>query len=398
MNGTADDKYRGLFAYGWDIAEMDDDRFVDEAHRLGLNTITYAAAYHAGKFTRPKGVHGKIFFPEDGRTHFRSDASRYEAIKPETSGFAAGNDLFERLCARSDVAVSAWTVLLHNSFLGAKHPDCVVENAFGDRYVYSLCPSNPAVRAYARNLCCDVANSHDVEGLTLETPGFLPFRHGYHHEFALLGSMPGTEMLLGLCFCEHCENRAKFAGIDVAGLRGRVKKHVAGAMDAAYEPHPATNRAWVEADLVLDADLAAYHRMRCEAVTSLVGEIREAVRKDASIHIIPSVNQPVGLCYLEGSDLAALSKVADGLEVCFYTPPAETALTELSEIRARTGDDVSIRAVLRPGVPDYASEGGFAATVAALENAGVSGFGFYNYGHVRASGLEWVGRAMHGLK
>ncbi len=29
----------------------------------------------------------------------------------------------------------------------------------------------------------DIADSYPVSGLSLETPGCVPYRHGYHHEF-----------------------------------------------------------------------------------------------------------------------------------------------------------------------------------------------------------------------
>ena len=49
---------------------------------LGLDTVTIAGSYHAGKFLRPHGRNGKVYFPEDGTTYFRTDGSRYGAIKP----------------------------------------------------------------------------------------------------------------------------------------------------------------------------------------------------------------------------------------------------------------------------------------------------------------------------
>ena len=44
---------------------------------LGLNTITLAGGYHAGKFLRPRGTSGKVYFPEDGTVYFRPDPTRY---------------------------------------------------------------------------------------------------------------------------------------------------------------------------------------------------------------------------------------------------------------------------------------------------------------------------------
>ena len=118
--------------------------------------------------------------------------------------------------------VNAWMVLMHNSLLGQKHPEYCVINAFGDRYIYNLCPSAPQTRQYAVALCADLTNRYAVAGITLESPGFLPFEHGYHHEFALVRQNAWLNNLLGICFCEHCVSGASAAGIDATGLKGRV--------------------------------------------------------------------------------------------------------------------------------------------------------------------------------
>ena len=89
------------------------------------------------------------------------------------------------------------------------HPQSTIRNAFGDRYVYSLCPSAPEAREYAVALCKDVTDNYPVTGISLETPGFLPYAHGYHHEFAMVKPNKWLDARLGLCFCDHCvEQRA----------------------------------------------------------------------------------------------------------------------------------------------------------------------------------------------
>ena len=59
--------------------------------------------------------------------------------------------------------------------------ECVVENAFGDRYRHSLSPAHPDVREYLVALATDVA-SHGPGAIELESFGYLAFRHGFHHE------------------------------------------------------------------------------------------------------------------------------------------------------------------------------------------------------------------------
>ena len=75
--------YRAIYAYAWDIAERGVDAFVAEVRALGLDTITLAGAYHAGKFLRPRGKAGRSTSPEDGTVYFRLDPARYGRIKPE---------------------------------------------------------------------------------------------------------------------------------------------------------------------------------------------------------------------------------------------------------------------------------------------------------------------------
>ncbi|MCB1487311.1 MAG: hypothetical protein KDJ88_07620, partial [Bauldia sp.] len=163
--------YRAMYAYAWDLAERDLGAVADEVRGLGLDTITLATSYHAGKFLRPRGKTGKVYFPEDGTAYYRPDPSRYAALKPVENSLLATRDILAELCALDSVATNAWLVLTHNSRLGMLHPESCVRNAFGDRLIYNLCPSAPEVRAYAVALCTDVTENYPVVGISLETPG-----------------------------------------------------------------------------------------------------------------------------------------------------------------------------------------------------------------------------------
>ena len=195
---------RAMYAYAWDLAEVGVPAVVDELRALGINTITLAASYHAGKFIRPRGRSGKVYFPEDGTVYFRPDPNRYGVIKPVPNHMLEDRDVLEEVCNNPRMSAHAWLVLMHNTRLGEAYPDATAVNAFGDRYIYNLCPSAPAARRYAVALCADVADRYAIDGISLETPGFLPYAHGFHHEFALVRQNAWLDRLLGLCFCEHC--------------------------------------------------------------------------------------------------------------------------------------------------------------------------------------------------
>ncbi len=51
--------YRAIYAYAWDVADVGVSNFVAEAKALGLNTVTFAGSYHAGKFLGRKARPGR---------------------------------------------------------------------------------------------------------------------------------------------------------------------------------------------------------------------------------------------------------------------------------------------------------------------------------------------------
>lgn len=388
--------YKAIYTYAWDLAETGVPAAVDEFRGLGLDTVTMAGSYHAGKFLRPHGKHGKVYFPEDGTVYFKSDATRYGAIKPVPNSLLTGTDVLSELAA-SNMQVNVWLVLLHNTRLGMAHPDSVVRNALGDPYYYNLCPSAPDARAYAIGLATDVTASYPVSGISVEAPGFTPYSHGYHHEFALMKLNPWLENQLGLCFCDHCIAAAEAAEIDARRLKAQVAGDIAAYLGSDIDYPADMAEAFWRADVVANGELRQYLDFRNDTVTSLVAEIRAAVRKDVSVAVIPSVARPTGGAWYEGSDLAALGRTAGIIEACFYEPSAMRVKADLFDIRRRLrGTDAKLRGILRPSHPDLATKGDFLAAVEALREGGVDELAFYNWGHLRRANLDWIGEALRG--
>jgi hypothetical protein len=388
--------YRAIYAYAWDLAERPLQAFADEIRALGLDTVTYAASYHAGKFLRPRGKFGKVYFPEDGTAYFRPAPGRYGAIKPAANSMLLERDVLRELCDLGGLAVNAWLVLLHNTRIGSLYPEACVRNAFGDRYIYSLCPSAPEARQYAVALARDVTDTYPVNGISLESPGFAPYAHGFHHEFALVRPNRWLDNQLGLCFCDHCLAGAKTAGIDAGALRTRVRDDVESYLAGDFDlPADMAEASWL-ADTRTDGALGAFLDWRCTVVTSLVAEIRAAVRADATVAVIPSVARPTGGSWYEGSDLKALAGAAGIVEACFYEASAERVKADAWDVKRRVGDAGSLRGILRPAYPDLESGAEVTAAVAALRAAGIDDIAFYNYGHLRQQNLDRIGTAMAG--
>ena len=132
--------YRAMYAYAWDLAE-DTNGIVDRLVGCGLNTVTLAGSYHAGKFIRPQGRHGKVFFPEDGTVYFKADPARYGALRPRVNTLTQQTDVLRTICDAGTVAANAWLVLAHNTRLGMAHPDATMI-VFGVTATRNqLCPS-----------------------------------------------------------------------------------------------------------------------------------------------------------------------------------------------------------------------------------------------------------------
>jgi hypothetical protein len=310
----------------------------------------------------------------------------------------AERDILRELTGLKSINANVWLVLLHNTLLGTAHPDATVANAFGDRYVYSLCPSAPEARAYAVGLARDVTETYPVSGLSLETPGFLPYAHGFHHEFAL--NMPNRwlDSALGLCFCPHCVKGASAAGIDAKRLKSRIAEDISAYLASDLDfPADMAEAFWL-ADTRSDGDLKLFLDWRCTVVTSLVAEIRSTVRKDAGVAVIPSVARPTSGAWYEGSDIAALIEAAGIIEACFYEPGAARVKADLFDVKRRLRGRGTLRGILRPAYPDFMQREEFLSTVAALAANGVNEIAFYNWGHLRSANLAWIGEAMRHWK
>lgn len=372
-----------VYAYPWNFHELDAD--VARVRGLGAGEISLAASYHAGKFIQPGDPKARVWFPEDGTVYFRPRKA-YGVVQPQVSALTTERDVLAELCARDDIAVNAWTVLLHNTRLGMLHPELTVRNAFGDAYPYSLCPSQRAVRAYAVTLCADLAENYRLKSLLLETPGFLTYGHGFHHEFAQVAPNAWLDAMLGLCFCQPCREGAKRAGIDADGLATRICSAVdtwlAGGPDQSLED-------WNTSD----PDLAAFHRFRCDVVTSLVADIRAAVNPAVKVKVIATCQRPHATAYLEGHDLAALDAVSDGLELPLYQASPEAIVADGRYVLDLVSPSRT-SVILRPGYPDMSREADLVAALKGLRDLGIGDCAFYNFGMLRPANLEWLRNAL----
>jgi hypothetical protein len=71
-----------MWTYAWDLLDLGFDTVPGElSDRAGVNGISLATSYHAGRFPEPRSPKRKVYFPEDG-TIYPSDRAAGCAGRP----------------------------------------------------------------------------------------------------------------------------------------------------------------------------------------------------------------------------------------------------------------------------------------------------------------------------
>lgn len=384
-----------VWAYPWDVHDIGLDAALDRITQAGGNCVSLATSYHAGRFLQPGNPRRKVYFPQDGTVYYRLDPARWQGrtIRAlEADVVAAEGDYLAALVDRRNAGgpgVSCWTVCLHNTRLGMAHPGHVMRTAHGDPHLYALCPSSPAARDYVATLVSELAEVYAPDRIELETPEFMGFSHGFHHEKDGLGLTPEEDFLLGLCFCDHCRRAARSAGVPFDEARARV----AGLLDAALA-RPLPQRSFPDFPAAgpdaFDGEpaLAAFLRWRPQAVTALVEQVAAGVSTATELAVIDYEGSWAGAL-----DIKALAPHLGGVLYCAYFAPPGRIGALLGPVKAALGPGKRLTAGFQLFHPNLADAADLAARVAA---AGVHAddLNFYNLGLVPPARLAWMRDAL----
>lgn len=387
-----------IWTYPWDVLDLGIDAVAaDIRDRAGLDGINLAVSYHAGRFFQPRSPHRKNYFPEDGTIYFQPDPALWadHAIVPKVADLLAEGDVLRDLIRQRDqtgLSVTCWTVALHNTRLGMLHPGACVRNAFGDPYYYSLCPSHRDVRRYAVTLVQDLTHTYRPDVVQLESPGFMGYGHGYHHEKDGVGLTAEDDFLLSLCFCEACMQRASAAGVDARAAQRTVRRWIEES--AAREiPMPRwPDFAQRGADVFRShPEVEAFVLWRFEPVTSLVAEIRAAADPAVRLEIIDDG-------WRAGFDASALGRLCDGVVFCAYDRAPAAVGADVAAVRNTLPPQCRLGVGMRLVYPEMTSARDLVERTEAAVRAGASDLHYYNYGLVPAARLDWVRAAVDAVK
>lgn len=381
----------------------------------GLTGASLAAAYHHSRDVFPHNPRRRVIYVEGGTVYFHPDSTRYDAtpLKPRIAAEARDLDPLATLASatrRRGMSVAGWVVFLHNTRLAFEQQDCAPLTAFGDRLLNYLCPAHPEVRAYARALAGDIGR-YGVDSIKLEALSYMPFDHGYHHERSFIHLSPNIRFLLGLCFCAHCLENARSAGVDGERVRRRVTEVIGAVLESARHETAETTIEEQELRAEADGELGRYLDARHHVVTSLVEEVSASVHAEspdtrvlfldgsgASLGYAtgrPITDLPaVSIAWRDGVDLLDVARAADGLVALAYFADLDRFEREVAAYYDLLPTQKSLEVVLRPMLPDAESPRSLADKVTTLRRLGVADIAFYHYGFMRLESLEWIASAL----
>jgi hypothetical protein len=376
-----------LWAYAWDLLDEGMSDVVGRLRELGITELNLATNYHHVQAFTPHNPERRTFFAE--ASSYFQPGEGYGTLEPipnETMGDADWVAEIAAELAGTAVSLNSWTVGVHNSRLGMRHPEATIENAFGDDLVFGLCPSNPAVQTYLRTLVADLADRNQFERIELETfDYFYGTGFGWHHEkfHARLGTL--GEFLFGLCFCSDCRGHAADEGVDVDRARSVVRETVDGIV-AGDVPHDAAVGAWLRAHPAV----SGYVDAREETLTALYRDLDRAAGSASLGSYVGLLS--VGRTWMQGVDLHALADSVDYYTVAAYESSREAAVDCLHEADALT-PEIPLHAGVLPAHPVVEDGDTLAAIVDGLVEAGTPRISFYNYGLLPERNLYWIADA-----
>ncbi|GAB2912918.1 hypothetical protein ACFMQL_23430 [Nonomuraea fastidiosa] len=196
------------YLYPWDV--VGDPSAPRRLADLGVEAVALAASYHSTRAATPYHPAHRVLDVPYPAFYLPIRPSSWSRLVPAAPTWTPADAYLQARDALKAVGlqVHAWTVLTHNSHLGAAHPDLVVRNAFGDAYPYALCPSHEDVIEYCENLVSEILNLGEPDGLILEACGPMGFGHTSVHEKTSGADWTPTDTdLLSLCFCTNCAPR-----------------------------------------------------------------------------------------------------------------------------------------------------------------------------------------------
>lgn len=389
---------RAINLFPWDVASEGPDQALGAIAGLGCNGVILSPNYHRARLFRPRTL-GFYNRPIDW-CDFHPQLALYEepALLPPVNPD-------ERCVAATQQAVAAArkhgldliisVIGCHNTTIGLNFPELCLENAFGDRYAFALCPAEPRVRSLLGSLVRDIARQFRPRAILLDSFSFLDAVHREHHELMFISPGAFGKYLLSLCFHPTCCARMHAAGLDVTELRTQVKALIRAAVSRGPELRSAeAERDELNGLLMEYPEFQVVARVRADIVAELLAHVKScAAEEGVAVHSQSGfLARPSARAWTEG---AGLRRRAESCEKIFLQAHWPSARESIQDLTWATTVLPAGRVVLTTMTSEdnVASEADLVQRATAAKRVGAAGVSFYNYGLISAERLEWIQRA-----
>lgn len=385
-----------VWTYPWGLFDEGlADAMVDLDAR-GVDALSLATHYHSVRSMQPR-VPDALFDRYPGGCYFDPDPAHFrdtpiEPIRNEVDG--SDDPLADVAAAAADrgLDVAAWTVLLHNSRLGAEYPAYLTEDAFGSAHEHAFCPSNPEVREYFAGLVRSIAE-YPVAAIELESVGFQSVFHGHDSTFGhakrQVLTSPTEEILFSQCFCDACREAAG-DDVDLERARDLVRSIVRDSFESPHDD-PLTLDALVREHPVLD-DLFDF---RAEMISTLLARIADAAGgTDVNCYLMDGFGVGPGDGWPAGVTLDAVERHCDrATAICYERDPA-VVRNRLRTLARSVDLPIDAGVTLDPDVAD--SEAQFRDVMDAALAGATGDVSVYHHTLATEAQLDWIEDAIRG--
>jgi hypothetical protein len=168
-----------------------------------------------------------------------------------------------------------------------KYPETAVVDVHGRRSPHWLCPSNVEVRKYFSTRLRDMMGKMDVGEIELDVVSINVYDPQVVPDWVSPELSPLTEIGAASCFCSHCMEAARQAGLDIEKIKREVKAIASDAQQLSKE------QFFLQSDTIRSAfdmvryilrhpHLVQWLNFRATAVNDFVNTMRNTVKNTNS--------------------------------------------------------------------------------------------------------------------
>ena len=213
--------------YAWDLHDEGVEHVLDNLQQMAaVNSVYLLGVMHPegrpfGGATFPHNPVRKTWQAEDARCYWHPDLKRYGRVRPRLSDFAWLNEtdwlrvLVDAARPRGlKVGVELSHALIDRERMAVEFADLAQRDLQGEvakegaiKWLRPPCPNHPATIEYALALMTDVVVNHGVD----------------YVQSCIMAFDPAPPERGGGCFCAHCREAARRAGLDLAAVQTKLR-------------------------------------------------------------------------------------------------------------------------------------------------------------------------------